>query len=467
MDTNPKLRQYAQLLRQVGDLYTFDKEILGYSAMAEQPHRLMCDSVVNGGKRQLHLWPRGHFKSSCITIGYVIRQIALNPNVRILIGNVTLSNAKSFLREIKGHLETNERLRGIIGDHVNKDSKWTETELISKQRTKNLKEPTIQVAGIGQSLVGQHYDIIILDDIVDKDTVNTPEQIEKTKAWYRFALSLLEPDGQLVLIGTRYHYNDIYGWLIETAAEKFNPQVHGVYGADGKPIFPSRFTEEIIAELRIDQGSFLFSCNYLNDPVDDENAKFKKSQIKYYEDTLLEGKQLKTFYAIDRGYSLNKTADHTAHVIVSVDLDNNWYIRLALRAKEQEGALIGRVFDNKDYFKPAVVGIEQKAFNDTIKPALEDEMRLRNNFFSVQELIGRTSKIGRIEGLVPRFEAGSIYLKKEMTDLEDELLRFPSAEHDDLADALAYILDIAHPPSTHRPARTVRRYDPVTGRLLS
>jgi hypothetical protein len=85
--------------------------------------------------------------------------------------------------------------------------------------------------------------------------------------------------------------------------------------------------------------------------------------------------------------------------------------------------------------------VEQHAFNDTIKPVLDEEMRRRNDFFTVVELKGRASKIARIESLIPRFEAGSIYFvgeEKDFVDLEDELLRFPVAEHDDLADALAY-----------------------------
>lgn len=445
------LRQYSYQKQQrskLEDLYSFNHDILGYQEMAESPHRLMCSSVQNAGKRHLDLWPRGTFKSTMITVGNSIREIGLNPNIRILIANATLQNAKSFLREIKTHFERNEKLKEIMGDQVNKDDKWTETEIIVKGRTKNLKEPTIQVAGVGMSLVSQHYDLIIGDDLVNTESVNTPEQIEKTKIWFKMAMSLLEPNGRIFLIGTRYHFDDLYGWIIKEHPE-YNPQIHSIYDEEGNSIFPERFTPEIIEDIKQTQGSYLFSCQYLNNPVDDENAKFKKSQIKYYEDKDLEGKQLNTAYAIDRAYSLAKTADYTAHVIGSVDLDNNLYIRLALRTKEHEGKLIDRIFNNKNYFNVERTGIEQKAFNDTIKPALDDEMRKRNDFFLVEELKGRTSKIARIESLVPRFEAGSIYIKKDMTDLEDELLRFPMAEHDDLADGTAYLLDlISQPQST-------------------
>ena len=443
----PALERRIRLKENIKSLYQFNKEILGYSAMQESPHRLMCDSVENGDKKQLQLWPRGFFKSSCITVGYVLYRIIKDPNIRILIANSTLSNAKSFLREIKGHLENNEKLREIIGDQVNKDSKWTETEIIVRGRTKNLKEPTVQVAGVGQSLVSQHYDCIICDDVENADSVNTRELLEKTKSWFKLLYSLLNPDCQLIVIGTRYHFNDLYGYLIKNFSDEFKPQIHSVFNEDGSPIFPERFSLEHIEELKKSQGSYIFSCQYLNNPVDSESAKFRKSDVLYYTNDDLD-KNLHTVMAVDRAYSTSKTADYTAIVIASIDPKNNLYVRLAKRLKCREGEIIDNIFEYRQLFKVDLVGIEQKAFKDTLEPTLKDEMRKRNDYFLVEELRGRTSKVSRIEGLVPRFEAGTIFIKEEMVDLEDELLRFPVAEHDDLADALAYTLNMISPPSS-------------------
>lgn len=440
------LAHYLHRQANYSDLYSFGRNVLGYAEMSEQPHRLMCDSVEHGGLRQLHLWPRGTFKSSAITIGYTLYKLAQDANLRVLIANVTLQGAKSFMREIKGHYERNDKLKEIVGNQVNTESKWTETEIIIKGRRKNLKEPSIQVAGVGQSLVGQHYDLIILDDLVDKDSINTPEQIEKTKTWFRLALSLLEPDGQVIVIGTRYHYADLYAWLIDEHSAEYNPQVHAIYDSDGNSIFPSRFTPQGIESIRREQGSFIFSCQYLNNPVDDETAKFKKANLLYYTDDQLTGKQLYTTLTVDRAYSLNKTADFTGITIRSVDLDNNWWVRYAVRHKAHEGEIIAKIFDLKNHFRVDKVGIEQKAFNDTLRPVLEEEMRRRNDFFLVEELKGLTSKIARIESLVPRFESRSIFIKRDMTDLEEELLRFPSGGHDDLIDSLAYHNDLPGQP---------------------
>lgn len=438
------LERRVKLKTNLTDLYHFNKEILGYSSMEAKPHKEMCDFVEYGGNRQLLLYPRGHFKSSCITVGYALYRLLKNPNIRILIVNLTLQNAKSFLREIKGHLENNDKLIDIVGKQRNKDDKWTETEITIRDRSVNVKESSITVAGSGVALVSQHYDIIIADDIENQDTVSTKEQLEKTRNWFKLLYSLLDPGGKMIVIGTRYHYEDIYSQLIKQP--DYEKLIKSCYDDKGKPIFPKRFTKKILASLKASQGSYIFGCQYLNSPVDSENAKFKKSDIKYYTNDDLRGKTLFTVMCIDRAYSLNKSSDFTGLVVASLDQDNNLYVRFSKRLKCLENEIINWIFLYRETFDVNLVGIEQKAYEFTLKPTLDSEMRARNNFFSVSELKAKQSKIMRIERLVPRFEVGSIFIRQEMVDLEDELLRFPMAEHDDLADALAYTLDLLQSP---------------------
>ena len=200
-----------------------------------------------------------------------------------------------------------------------------------------------------------------------------------------------------------------------------------------------------IKQEYISQGQvILFYQEYQNDPVSSENQKFKLEKFKYYEEKDIINKYLRTFITIDRSYSLEKTADFTAFVVVSVDRENNWYVRMAERFKGTEKDIIKKIFDLHAYFSPELFGIEQKAFKYTIKPALDDEMHKTNTFFRCEELkdLGRGKNV-RIEGLIPRFEAGSILMKRDQTDLVDELIKFPKALHDDLIDSLAFQLAFA------------------------
>lgn len=80
-------------------------------------------------------------------------------------------------------------------------------------------------------------------------------------------------------------------------------------------------------------------------------------------------------------------------------------------------------------------------------------MRERNQFIPITELkhfgTHAKSKTDRIQSLEPRYAVGSILHNRNvrhMPTLEMELRRFPRAKTDDVADALASIQEIAHPP---------------------
>jgi phage terminase large subunit-like protein len=383
----------------------------------------------------------------------VIQQLIQNPNLRVFITNERLDNSKSFLREIKTHLEKNNHFRYLFGDLVNDDSKWTETQIILKSRNKILKEPSIQVGSLDTSLVSQHYDIIIADDLVSRNNVNTKEQIDKVKQYWKDLQSLLEPGGILLDIGTRWAMDDLHGFLLGN--KDYSRIVVGCYN-NGESVFPEKFTKESLQAIEKEIGSYDFSCLWKNDPIDDQSAAFKRSFFENrYEDKDLNKRLLNTFITADNAPSTKQGTDYTGIIVNSVDLDNNWYVRLALRFKGDTPALVQKIIELYLYWKPVQIGVEQKAFDDLIRPFLKSEMERRNIFFTVVELKDKGQrKEDRIRGrLQPRFENKKIWLKKDPTDntedLIDELIRFPRSQYDDLSDALQYQDDIAYKPNNY------------------
>jgi len=92
---------------------------------------------------------------------------------------------------------------------------------------------------------------------------------------------------------------------------------------------------------------------------------------------------------------------------------------------------------------------------------LNNEQKKRGIWMPVQEIKSRTaSKEMRIEALAPYYEYGRVHHIKEsnqIDELEYELLHFPKGSHDDVIDALATILEIAHPPNEKRANREQNR----------
>ena len=311
----------------------------------------------------------------------------------------------------------------------------------------------IRALGAGMKVRGLKYresrpDLIIVDDLENDELVENRDRREKLERWFSGALvPSMDKDGRLIVIGTILHYDSLMAKLL--SSDKFTDYTKITYRAieNGKALWPEHMSLEDLEKLKrefIENGyAYLFYQEYQNDPVSDENRKFKIEKFRYYEEKELLTKNLRCFITIDRAYSKEKTADSTGIIINRVDRDNNWYI-ISEKFKGTESELIDKIFDLKNYFKPIKIAIEQKAFEYTIKPSLKEAMQKRNSFFSVEELKdGGTAKNRRIEGLLPRHEMGTIFIRKEDIDLVDEMVRFPKGAHDDLIDALAYQLQIA------------------------
>lgn len=206
----------ANLYRE--SLYLTCKDLLGYEHMTWRTHGDMIDALESQTKRKLIVMPRGTFKSSVGVVGYSIWSLLRNPNERILIDSEVYSNSKNFLREIRAHL-TSPKITELFGEF--RSGNWNEGELTVAQRTKAYKEASITCSGIGAVKVGQHFSMIIGDDLNSGNNSATPEARKKVITHYQMNQAILEPDGVYVIIGTRYATDDVIGWILDN---EINPK---------------------------------------------------------------------------------------------------------------------------------------------------------------------------------------------------------------------------------------------------
>lgn len=455
------------------DLYFLAKNILGYEQLEEETHVKVCQFLEKNTSRKLLLLPRGTFKTTIGTIARPIQKILQNPNIRILIFSETYKQSKKFLGEIKQQLETNEKLIGLYGT-FRTDIGWREESIVVRQRTRVSKEDTIMTGGVDVVNVGFHYDLIILDDPHSQDNISTKDQIDKVKTAYKLLLPMLEPGGEICFIGTRWHFYDLASMLLESGGYDILLRAAETPRTDGtiKLFFPQRLTRAYLDQQKKDLGSYIYNCQYQNNPIDDEHADFKRVWFKYYKEEELKRLLLHTFITIDPG-GKEIDNDYTGVVINSVDLEKNWHLRKTMKLRISPPDLIKKLFEWNMAWRPIKFGIEKEKYSLTIKPFLDEEMFERNEFLPIELLTPKVSnKEMRIRGLSPRYEAGRIYHNQddpEVIDLEDELLRFPKAKNDDLSDALSMQLDIAKTPQAEaipdytQKRSQVKKYYPPLG----
>jgi phage terminase large subunit-like protein len=199
-----KKSAYIKSLKQIRcktDLVYLLKEVLGYGEVDRGVHGKIVEFLEGGSKKKLLLMPRGAFKTTVVSIGGIIQQILRNPNIRILIDSEVMALSEKILAQIKRDMQKPEFV-GLFGNMISSEHRETAGEFTVSARTNmSLKEPTVTVGGIGTVKVGNHYDLIIADDLHSEQNVSTKDQIEKVISHYRLLLSLLEPDGKMVVVG--------------------------------------------------------------------------------------------------------------------------------------------------------------------------------------------------------------------------------------------------------------------------
>lgn len=193
-------------------LFLLAKHLLGYKDLNWKTHGNAIQALESPKQRKLVVMPRGTFKSSICSVAYPIFRLLNNPNERILLDSELYTNSKNLLREIKLHL-TDIRLTELFGDFKTKDA-WNEGEIIIAQRTKKLKEASITCTGMGAEKTGQHYSCIVMDDMNSPSNSGTPEARAKVIEHYKYMNAILEPNGTIVIVATRYSADDLPGYLL-------------------------------------------------------------------------------------------------------------------------------------------------------------------------------------------------------------------------------------------------------------
>lgn len=470
------------------DLFYFLRAVLGYPDIEEQPHREVCDFITKEPDllewfkmtpterannylyiKKLLMLPRGHLKSTIATIGFPQWALWHDPTLRILIDNEVVKNSKRFLAECKENIQ-NPRVKDILtveGKYpltpdYDRPGGWTEDSVILKGHT--TKEPSIATAGVDTAVTSQHYDIIIMDDLVSERNVTTPEQMAKVEQHYQMAYSLLEPGGLLIVIGTRYHLDDLYKTLL--ADDTFQTLVRPAIDEEGNVLFPKKFSKERLEHLKKSQGTNFYS-QYMLTPIGGEDTLFRSEDIKVFDDLRDVPGNVYTFITVDLAVSKKQTADYTVLMVLQVDADGNIYAVDMRRGRFTPVETIQHLFELQRRWEPFDVGVEAVAFQKSMIYFIQDKMRETGNYFPLRELKADKDKIRRAKAFQPYVLQGMFHVYKPISEpIIDELVSFPYAKHDDIVDAISYVLQIMRKPPKKRRKHTVTVHEPqnaITG----
>jgi predicted phage terminase large subunit-like protein len=424
--------------------------VLGYQI---KPLHLSIMKYQFAHRESLQLVFRGAGKSSCGTVGKALHIIAKDPNVRILIASKTSTQAEAFLKEIKGHLEVNDKYRELFGVFYDprRVNKWDSREIEVLPRTRVAKEATITCVGFDGMIVGKHYEVILSDDLVDEDNTRTKLQRDKMRTWYYQSLDpTLEPPspdhphcGEHHRLGTRYHYDDLYGHLIENEL-KDHHQVIPALSPEGRSPWPEKFPPKWFAEKRKKSGLIIFNSQYQCD------TEAMKGEVFQYDDCQRIAEKdyppledMQVFMGVDLAISEKSTADMFAVVVIGVTADRNIYVLDFYEGQLRFLRQTRKILELFNQWDPIRVAIETNAYQESQKQLLEDaaeigliesgeENVLKERIKGVEQ---EKDKMTRAWKLSAKFENKKVFFKTSQHALINHLVLFPNFRYKDLFDA--------------------------------
>ena len=163
--------------------------------------------------------PRKTFKSSAISQGSIPYALCSDPNLVCGVMCASYEDlAVSINKSIRDHLEgasSDSRITALFGDFKRSDA-WGADKFTIAQRTKALRDPSVQAFGVRKGAVGHHFDYFVIDDPVTNEAMqNNSDWLDRTwRAWVDLRATL-NPNALVTVVMTRYHDADLAGRIID------------------------------------------------------------------------------------------------------------------------------------------------------------------------------------------------------------------------------------------------------------
>lgn len=415
-------------------------------------HTKLGELLTQSEKNIVIVLPRGFGKSIYTWLFFPAWNVLAGKYRYIVYIASSKEKAIMQFRTFRAELESHSLLRSCVEILSNR------VDMIEYLDKLTGKMHMIACYGAGQNLRGLRYkehrpDIVILDDIEDFEEVQSKEQRQKLKEWFFADVLPLSVAGRFFIIGTILHEDSFLNSLVTEPPEGFEVLKYAILDGHGNSIWPERFPVSKIQQIKEEYHKrgllHIFYAEYMNEPIADETRTFKKEWFQYFNPKDIDLERCSVYTAVDLAISEKETADYTAVVTVAVSPENHWFVLDCDYGRYDPFEQIEAIFRTIIKWKPLKVGIEKVAYQKALIHLLQKEMPKRNIFFEIVPLEAGKAKDIRIRALQPRFQARTIWFPAGagfLTELEDELLMFPRARHDDLIDALAYVEQIAQPP---------------------
>lgn len=242
----------------------------------------------------------------------------------------SLQQSVDLIEILKGTIESIDILRERLMPENSKDGAWASTNIVCKNGAR------LTGKGFGSSVRGAHPYWIIVDDGLKDNAIYSQLQRQKSIDYFHSVImNMLVPGGQIVVVGTPFHAQDLYGDL-KTKKGWFVIEYPAIF-PDGRILWPQRWNFKDLMDKKNTQGNIIFSRENLCRPIVSDSSIFpldilKRSLVRMENYTLVRNRDDfpkkfdKVVAGCDFAISANVGADFYFYTIFGVDEENGMWL---------------------------------------------------------------------------------------------------------------------------------------------
>lgn len=464
-----------------------------HEVLAAKLEKFVDDCANKRSPRLMITFPPRHGKSEQTSRKLPAYILGHYPWMEIILASYGISLAEQFSKHVL-QLMKDERYQQLFP----KSQLHPDDQAMSGWRT--TEGGGFKPAGVGVGVTGMGAHALIIDDpFKDRAEANSDTIRESTWDWYTdVALTRLAPGGGVLIINTRWHDDDLSGRLLAMAADPESSEyidkwdlVNFAAIADedeyltldhrlvtepeegarlvrraGEALHPDRYPLDLLLRIKATMTPQSWNALYQQKPVPDDGEYFTRDQIAEYDPA--DGREDGTAYiACDFAITEKQSADWTV-IAVGIHMPNDTvHVDDIIRFRSGDAFKIIdtllNMFTKYQRLNP-ILGVEDGQIWRAMSALFFAEARRRGLYPSIELLKPLSDKEARARPLQGRmqmhmvtFQRGAPWLEK----LTEELLRFPSGVHDDIVDALAWMMQLVVTKTPPKPLLARRRASPT------
>lgn len=403
-------------------------------------HRLIADkleAVARGDiKRLIITLPPRHGKSELASRRFPAWYLGNQPDQPIIAASYNAELAGDFGREVRNIVASPEYQALFPASVLADDSK-------AANRWHTGKGGGYVAAGVGTAITGRGAKILLIDDpFKDRKEADSELNRQRVKDWYTStAYTRLMPGGAIIVIQTRWHDDDLAGWLLAEQArggDQWEVLCLPAIDGEGHALWPEWYPIERLREIQAVLPARDWNALYQQNPIPDDGDYFKGDWFPEYD---IPPKGLSVYGASDYAVT-DGGGDYTEHGVFGMDANGNIYVLDWWFGQTTSDVWIESKCDLIRKHNPQCWFGEAGPIRRAVEPFMVRRMMERNTICRIEWLPSIADKEARARGFQGLASMGKVFIPRHAHwkgHVLSQLMRFPAGKHDDAVDVCSLV----------------------------